>query len=344
MDLFDDLLEVLDNHIDLEEGSGATSPSVHAALAKEPPVHLPSDSSISLLSECFANVWAESDSTSGNSSNLPLTQPLVASDAPSVATDPTLPTPKSERGTSSRLSKAVKNRMQRDKAGAPPSSEASDSTGTAAADISKDDRTECALEPRDTSPAGGKDNGGNAIATACFQSFLAEMKDFQQNSSQLETRQDIRKYAEYLHQKYITLGYDKIPDADCIATAKTRKLIENFIAKLRSRADESATVDTPTPWACAVCTFQNGPSNSKCQTCGRARGTTPKKKAPPKPVHVPIISAHARAKKSNKTPLDRRKDIFLKQKDNYEQDAREDIADEISELLSAVRAVAHKSK
>ena len=304
MDLFEEFLEDLDGHV--VEGNDPTSPSsVQAALAEAPPVSLPPDSSICLLDECFANVWNEPERapTSGNSSSLPLPKPSVESDAPSVAADPTSPVPKS--GTGSRLSIAVKNRIQRDN-------------------------------------AANKD----ATVTTCFQSFLAEMKDFQQNSSQLKTTQDLHTYANYLHKKYI-VRLDKVNDDECATAAKPRQIIENFITKLRARSDgqvKSATVAPSAAWACAVCTFQNSPGHYKCQTCGRARGTTPKKKTPPKP--PPIISALARAKKHNKSPLDRRKDMFLKQKDDYEQDAREDIADEITELLSAIRATtdAHKPK
>lgn len=340
MDQFEDLLEVLDGQT--VEADVATSPSVKAALANAPPVSLPPNSSISLLLECFKNVWAETgtDSTSSNTSTLSSPQPSFTSDAnaPSVAADPTNPGPtRSERN--SRLSRAVKKRIQRDKAGSSSSSEDS----TAAPTTDKDDTMTTGL--RDTAPStDGNVAESNAVVATCFQSFLAEMKDFQRSSSQLQTRQDIAKYADYLHQKYIILGLDKVNGDECATAAKTRKIIENFITKLRSRADGQAKLATVAPWACAVCTFQNSPSNCKCQTCGRVRGTTPKKKAPPKPVHVPIISASARAKKSNKSPLDRRKDMFLKQKDDYEQDALEDIADEITELLSVVQAAAHKPK
>lgn len=321
MDLFEELLEVLDSHV--VEANDVTSPtSVQTAPVVAPSVSLPPDSSISLLDECFEYVWAEpeTDSKSGNISTLPIPQPSVASNPPSAAADPTAPTPKSEQdGTSSRLSRAVKSRIQREKA------ESSIST----------------TDPADTSTppaASTQDDGSKVIVTTCFQSFLAEMKDFQQNNTQLKTKQDIAKYADYLHQKYIILGLDKVNDVGCATSAKTRKIFESFITKLRARADGQVESATVAPWACAVCTFQNSPNHCKCQTCGRARGTTPKKKAPPKPVHVPIISAPARAKKNNKTALDRRKDMFLKQKDDYEQDAREDIADEITDLLSAVRA------
>ena len=332
MDLFEEFLEDLDGHV--VEGNDPTSPSsVQAALAEAPPVSLPPDSSICLLDECFANVWNEPERapTSGNSSSLPLPKPSVESDAPSVAADPTSPVPKS--GTGSRLSIAVKNRIQRDNA------------------ANKDTTVStCTTEPVDTgAPLMGSekgDGGGNTIVTTCFQSFLAEMKDFQQNSSQLKTTQDLHTYANYLHKKYI-VRLDKVNDDECATAAKPRQIIENFITKLRARSDgqvKSATVAPSAAWACAVCTFQNSPGHYKCQTCGRARGTTPKKTTPPKP--PPIISALARAKKSNKMPIDRRKDMFLKQKDDYEQDAREDIADEITELLSAVRATtdAHKPK
>ena len=331
MGLFEELLEALDSHV-VEANDPTSPPSPQTALAVAQPVILPPDSSISLLSECFQNVWAEpeTDSTSSNISTLPLPQPSVAFDAPSVAADSTSPVPKSERGeTGSRLSIAVKNRIQRDKVGS--------------SSISSTDATDTSTPPA----ASTQGNGSNATITTCFQSFLAEMKDFQQNSSRLKTQQDIDKYADYLHQKYIILGPDKVNNGDCTTAAKTRKIIENFITKLRTRANGqagSATIAPSIPWACAVCTFQNSPSQCKCQTCGRARGTTPKKKAPPKPVHIPIISASARAKKNKKTHFDKRKDIFLKQKDDYEQDAREDIADEITELLSAVRAAAHKPK
>ena len=332
MDLFEELLEVLDSHI--VETNDVTSPSsLKTALANAQPVTIPPDSSISLLSECFANVWAEpeSDSNSGNISTVLLPQPSVAFDAPSETADPSSPVPKSERGeTGSRLSIAVKNRMQRDKAGS--------------SSIITTDSADSSTPPAATTQGEGSND---AIVTTCFQSFLAEMKDFQQNSSQLKKKQDIAKYADYLHQKYITLGLDKVNNGECATAAETQKIIETFISKLRARPDgqaESATVAPSIPWACAVCTFQNSPSQCKCQTCGRARGTTPKKKPPPKPVHVPIISAPARAKKSNKSPFDRRKDMFLKQKDDYEQDAREDIADEITDLLSTVRAATDKPK
>ena len=331
MDLFEDLLEVLGSHA-VEANDPTSHSSLKTALANAQPVILPPDSSLSLLSECFKYVWAEpeTDSTSSNTSTLPLPQPSVAFDAPSVAADPTSPAQKLERGeTGSRLSIAVKNKIQRDKA--------------RSSSITTTDSDDTKYPPA----ASTQGDGSNAIVTTCFQSFLAEMKDFRQNSSQLETKHDLKMYADYLHHKYIILGLDKLNNDESATAAKTRKIIENFITKLRARADgqvESGVVAPSIPWACAVCTFQNNPSHRKCQTCGRVRGTTQIKKPPPKPVLVPIISAPARAKKSNKLPFDRRKDVFLKQKDDYEQDAREDIADEITELLSAVRAAtdAHK--
>jgi hypothetical protein len=182
------------------------------------------------------------------------------------------------------------------------------------------------------------DADDHSVATSYFQSFLAEIQDLQKNSRQLQTKQDILNYADYLRQKYIVLGFNKL-SVDCSTATKSRSIVESFIAKLRIRADGSTTMESinaSVPWSCSVCTFENAPGDGKCQTCGRKRGTTPKKKDP-RPVHVPVISSSARAKKSNKTPLDRQRDIFLKQKDDYEQEAREDIADEISQLLAMVR-------
>jgi len=324
MDLFEDLWGVWSTQID--EGDGTTShSSVKAALAEAPPINLPPDASISLLDECFANVWAdpEGDSTRGISSALPL--PFTATDAPSADTDSL-----TKRGDRSRLSKAVKHKIQRDKAGV------STKDSSAAASLSDEDGTRT-TDLGDTIPP-----TSDVSVSTCFESFLAEMKDFQQNSSQLRTKQHIRRYAEYLHKKYIVLGLENVSDDECAAASKTREVIENIVAKLRARADgqtASAAVASPSPWTCAICTFQNGPCQGTCQTCGRARGRSPVKKAP-KPVCVPLISVPARAKKCNKARLERKKDMFLKQKDDYERDERENIADEITELLKTVRATA----
>jgi len=73
------------------------------------------------------------------------------------------------------------------------------------------------------------------------------------------------------------------------------------------------SINASVSWVCDVCTFENADDDGKCQTCGRKRGTTPKKKAPRPPVHVPVISSSAR-KKGNKTPLDRQRDIFSNKK------------------------------
>ena len=303
--LLDDLLASLDNHIC--EENDVTSPSlIQAALVEAPPVDLPPDASLTLLQDCFDCLWTSA------SPSVPV----------HAGADPVHPS-----------TRAVKNRIQNIGQSLPSSGEASRSETAAATEGKGGDDSSL-----DNLSADDLDEDDHSVATSYFQSFLAEMKDLQKFRRQLQTKQDILNYAGYLYNKYIVLGFDKL-SIDCSTATTSRSIIESFIAKLRIRADGSTvmeSINASVPWKCDVCTFENAPGDGKCQTCGRKRGTTPKKKAP-RPVYFPLISSPARAKKSNKTPLDRQRDIFLKQKDDYEQDAREDIADEISQLLAMVR-------
>ena len=318
--LLDDLLASLDSHI-CEENDVTLPSLIQAALVEAPPVDLPPDASLTLLQDCFDCLWTERISA-------PPSVPVHA------GADPILPsTSISKKPGESHLSRAVKNRIQNIGQSLQSSEEASCSETAAATEGKGGDDASL-----DNTSADDLDEDDHSIATSYFQSFLAEMKDLQKFSRQLQTKQDVLNYAGYLKNKYIVLGFDKL-SIDCSTATKSRSIIESFIAKLRIRADGSTvmeSINASVPWKCDVCTFENAPGDGKCQTCGRKRGTTPKKKAP-RPVYFPLISSPARAKKSNKTPLDRQRDIFLKQKDDYEQDAREDIADEISQLLAMVR-------
>ena len=305
--LLDDLLASLDSHIC--EENDVTSPSlIQAALVEAPPVDLPLDASLTLLQDCFDCLWTSSASPS---------VPVHAGGA-----DPVLPsTSVSKKPGGNHLSRAVKNRIHKIGQSLPSSEEASCSETAAATEGKGGD--DAGL---DNPSADDLDEDDHSVATSYFQSFLAEMKDLQKFSRQLQTKQDILNYAGYLYNKYIVLGFDKL-SIDCSTATKSRSIIESFIAKLRIRADGSTameSINASVPWVCDVCTFENAPGDGKCQACGRKRGTTPKKKTR-RPVHIPLISSSARAKKSNKTPLDRQRDMFLKQKDDYEQDAREDI-------------------
>ena len=283
-----------------------------------PPVDLPLDASLTLLQDCFDCLWTSA------SPSVPV----------HAGADPVLPSASvSKKPGGSHLSRAVKNRIQNIGQSLPSSEEASRSEAAAATKGKGGDDASL-----DNLSADDLDEDDHSVATSYFQSFLAEMKDLQKFSRQLQTKQDILNYAGYLYNKYIVLGFDKL-SIDCSTATKPRSIIESFIAKLRIRADGSTameSINASVPWVCNVCTFENAPGDGKCQTCGRKRGTSPKQKTP-RTVHIPLISSSARAKKSNKTPLDRQRDIFLKQKDDYEQDAREDIADEISQLLAMVR-------
>ena len=311
--LLDDLLASLDSHIC--EENDVTSPSlIQAALVEAPPVDLPLDASLTLLQDCFDCLWTSA------SPSVPV----------HAGADPVLTSTSVSKKAGAR---AVKNRIQNIGQSLPSSEEASRSETAAATEGKGGDDASL-----DNLSADDLDEDDHSVATSYFQSFLAEMKDLRQFSRQLQTKQDILNYAGYLYNKYIVLGFDKL-SIDCSTATKSRSIIESFIAKLRIRADGSTameSINASVPWVCNVCTFENAPGDGKCQTCGRKRGTTPKKKTR-RPVHIPLISSSARAKKSNKTPLDRQRDIFLKQKDDYEQDAREDIADEISQLLAMVR-------
>ena len=192
--LLDDLLASLDSHIC--EENDVTSPSlIQAALVKAPPVDLPPDASLTLLQDCFDCLWTERISASPS-------VPVHAGADP----DPVLPsTSVSKKPGGSHFSRAVKNRIQNIGQSLPSSEEASRSETAAATEGKGGDDASL-----DNTSADDLDEDDHSIATSYFQSFLAEMKDLQKFSRQLQTKQDVLNYAGYLYNKYIVLGFDKL--------------------------------------------------------------------------------------------------------------------------------------
>lgn len=178
--LLDDLLASLDSHI-CEENDVTLPSLIQAALVEAPPVDLPPDASLTLLQDCFDCLWTERISA-------PPSVPVHA------GADPVHPS-----------TRAVKNRIQNIGQSLPSSEEVSCSETAAATEGKGGDDASL-----DNTSADDLDEDDHSIATSYFQSFLAEMKDLQKFSRQLQTKQDVLNYAGYLYNKYIVLGFDKL--------------------------------------------------------------------------------------------------------------------------------------
>ena len=370
MDLLDDLLSTLEGQTDDDAASNAlvdcdascetSEVDCLCVVVPKPPSSPPTadsndaNTTISLLEDCLKSLWKGRDADAAqispsygmdSSSRSPaLAEQHTCHNDDAVTIDKTTdytvidqsskaaPSKKTHKAhllknDNSLLSRAVQNRIQREKDEARKQIQEIESKRTTT-QLANDE----AINPN---PAiedlvGQMNHDANAIATQCFEAFLQEMNDFKLRSSQIKTSQDIIGYADYLTEKYIILSLDKLPVTP--TSTKSRLVICGFIDKLKQKAGGEGKKS----WACSICSKQNGPSDAICKTCGRKKGYAPKAKKQSKPCHVPLISKAAREKKSNKTGYDRRKDMFLKQKNDYESDARQDIADEISDLLGTV--------
>ena len=182
-------------------------------------------------------------------------------------------------------------------------------------------RPKCAKEDKD---AGGFMDG-DAIAAGCMEAFLREIKELKAHHEELRTPIELSKFGAHCEEKYLRLRLDRLPP-----TAKVKRIkgiISKFIGKL----------DPVGCWNCAICSKRNSASRHQCQVCGRKRGQNAKARKRPKLVRVPVMSKLAREKARGKTGLERRKDLFLKQKADYEEDQRQEVAEEIQELLQSVK-------
>ena len=186
--LLDDLLASLDSQI-CDENDVTSPSSIQAALVEAPPVDLPPDASLALLQDCFDCLWT-TVSPVACPSLPPAAEHEHISAPPSVpvhagGADPILPsTSISKKPGESHLSRAVKNRIQNKGQSLPSLEEASRSDVAAA--------TKGAT--LDNPSVDDLDADDHSVATSYFQSFLAEMKDLQKNSRQLQTKQDILNY------------------------------------------------------------------------------------------------------------------------------------------------------